>query len=85
MSNPTLEGMARAGWAGNDPVLKNHLQCFPMTEAVEIEKMRAALEWLASNVSDEMMDAFADEWASAGGSGRTAISAALRAAAGENK
>jgi hypothetical protein len=44
--------------------------------------MRAALLWLADNVSDEMMSAFAEEWAAANGSGRSAIASAIRAAAG---
>lgn len=58
MSNKTLEGMARAGWASGNPVLRNHPECFPETEATEIEKMRHALLWLADNVSDAMVEVF---------------------------
>lgn len=84
MSNPILEGMARAiclaiwdhDYTPRDPLHPDARWLQAMKAA------KAGTGFLADNVSDEMLDAFADEWASAGGSGKTAIAAALRQAAG---
>lgn len=57
-----LEGMARVGWASGNPMLQRHLECFPKEEAIEIDKMRHALLWLADNVTDEMGEAFMQAW-----------------------
>ena len=85
-----VKGMTIAGWHKGNPVLKNHLQCFPETLAEEEAKMRAALLWLADNVSDEMVMQFEDkvllsrnEWGSH--AVRASIAAAIRAAAGGGK
>lgn len=75
--NKALEGMVAAMdaekyplpfYEGNGP------------EVDDFKAMRAALLWLAANVSDEMVDAAED--ANVDDVGRSAISAALRAAAG---
>ncbi len=84
-----VKGMAIAGWHKGNPVLKNHLQCFPETQAEEEAKMRAALMWLADNVSDEMVQAYRNEresvirneWFPSLAEAKT-LSAAIRAAAG---
>lgn len=52
MSNKTLEGMARVGWASGNPMLQRHLECFPKEEAIEIDKMRHALFWLADRIEE---------------------------------
>jgi len=49
---------------------------------VEQEAMRAALMWLADNVSDEMVQQFIKVWEAEGGTLSPALSAAIRAAAG---
>jgi len=48
-----VKGMAIAGWHKGNPVLKNHLQCFPETQAEEEAKMRAALLWLAESLESK--------------------------------
>ena len=88
----TMEGMADAAWSADDPSVSGKLRNLPATEALEVRRMKAALLWLASNVSDEMVHhligelfkhrppAFKFEYTS--DQTREAISAALRAAAG---
>ena len=77
----TMEGMADAAWSADDPSVSGKLRNLPATEALEVRRMKAALLWLADNVSDEMVEAVArhasrsDDW-------RHVISAALRAAGG---
>ena len=83
MSNKTLEGMAREH---GDYVVNNLEQGNGLP--VSREAMAAALLWLADNVSDEMSIAAVVNWQSDKCGGtlqewlQSAISAALRAAAG---
>lgn len=76
--NKTLEGMARAfdatslDYHGQEPS--------EWVDQADVAGMKAALLWLADNVSDEMVEAAED--ANVDNVGRSAISAALRAAAG---
>ena len=74
----TMEGMADAAWSADDPSVSGKLRNLPATEALEVRRMKAALLYLADNVSDEMVIAANSE-----GNGMAAkLSAALRAAAG---
>lgn len=75
--NKTLEGMVTAMDAVKYP-LPFYEGDGP--EVDDFKAMRAALLWLADNVSDEMVEAAED--ANVDNVGRGAISAALRAAAG---
>lgn len=53
----TMEGMADAAWSADDPSVSGKLRNLPATEALEVRRMKAALLYLADNVSDEMADA----------------------------
>ena len=74
MTNPILLGMACEYTRKLEPC--SDLSGFDQTSA-----MKAALLYLADNVSDEMLNAFFNE-RDRNGNNRKAISAALRAAAG---
>lgn len=80
----TMEGMADAAWSADDPSVSGKLRNLPATEALEVRRMKAALLYLADNVSDEMVSAFWDQFYSVKVDSPTnkAIAAALRAAAG---
>lgn len=85
----TMEGMADAAWSADDPSVSGKLRNLPATEALEVRRMKAALLYLADNVSDEMVMAYmthkprlSRDLTSAV---RESISAALRAAAGDGR
>ena len=82
-----VKGMAIAGWDAGLKVTGPGV----LTADIEQAKMRAALMWLADNVSDEMVQAaWGREFGRGGFDGdiwrktiKSAIEAAIRAAAGE--
>lgn len=80
MSNKVLEGMVTAYHRKLEP--RSDMSGWHHDDA-----MRAALLWLASNVSDEMGCALLQHLPDTAfrADTKTAIAAALRAAAGENK
>lgn len=78
MSSKTIEGMVEHGiWKGA-PFTYDYLS--DSLKEKFFEDMRAALLWLADNVSDEMVRAFSDKWTSSRGDATAAIAAAIRAA-----
>lgn len=84
--NKTLEGMARASYEkatsrNSKQMPADYYLEAPDYRAAWEEEMKAALLWLADNVTDEMLNAFFNE-RDRNGNNRQAISAALRAAAG---
>lgn len=87
MSSKTLEGMARAHWTSFADIEPKS----SVIDLDDIEAMRAALLWLADNVSDEMAEAAMIVWDEEAScdehrpAAKAAISAALRAAAGDGK
>ena len=84
-----VKGMARAWWQSHDMKEGEGPLDFVIDEA-EVKAMRAALMWLADNVSKEMSVAFWNEFYReyrTGGQAETvnALAAAIRAAGEEGK